>query len=46
MDIRSNVMVPLGYGKYAKADKIIASIPSRRRVNAGRGGGPGCISRD
>ena len=37
MDIRSNVMVPLGYGKYAKADKIIALDPIEEESQRGPG---------
>ncbi len=36
MEIRTNVIVPLGYGKYARADKIIALEPIEDDRGPGR----------
>lgn len=37
MDVRSNAVVPLGYGKYARADKIIALDPIEEESQRGPG---------
>ncbi len=36
MEVRENVIVPLGYGKYARADKIIALEPIEDERGPGR----------
>jgi len=36
MDIRENVMVPLGYGKFARSDKIISLEPIEDNRGPGR----------
>ena len=45
MEIRSNAIVPLGYGKYARADKIIALDPIEEESQRGPGGASVCTSK-